>query len=376
MAPFAGVWVDRWDRRRLLVVTQTLFMVESVLLALVAFSGSSGSATIGFVVALSFLEGVINAFDMPARQAFLSEMVPRSEERANAIALNSSLVNGARLIGPSIAGLLIAVAGEGWCFAVDAVSSVAIIGALLAMRLPARESRSGLPPASARHELTEGFRYAFGFAPIRMLLVLLALVSFMGVPYTLLMPVFAADILGGGPSTLGFLSTASGAGAFVGALYLASRTSVLGLGRVIVIATCLFGVGLVGFALSRLLWLSLTMLALAGFGMMVQMAASNTILQTIVDEDKRGRVMGFYGMAFLGMAPFGSLFTGLLAGWLGVTATVVVGGVACLIGAALFASQLPRLRTLVRPIYAGLGIAPEVASGVEAGAESANPPRG
>jgi MFS family permease len=204
--------------------------------------------------------------------------------------------------------------------------------------------------------------------------VLLAIVSFMGMPYTVLMPIFAAEVLQGGPYALGFLSAASGVGALTGALYLASRITVLGLGRTIVVGTFLFGVGLVGFSFSSILWISLMMMLVTGFGMMVQMAASNTILQTIVDEDKRGRVMAFYGMAFLGMTPFGSLFAGVLAGWIGAEYTVMVGGIASLAGGVFFAMRLPYLRTLVRPIYERMGILPEVASGVQAATEMTRPP--
>ncbi|QEL19890.1 MFS transporter [Limnoglobus roseus] len=373
LAPIAGVLVDRWNRHRMLVLTQSLFMVQSGLLALVAFGGTSGPTTIDLLIALSLLAGVINAFDMPARQAFLADMVPEREDRANAIALNSSLVNGARLVGPSIAGVVIAMAGEAWCFMADAVSSVAIIGALLAMRVPRWERKPHT--TTAWRDFRDGYRYASRFAPVRTILLLIALASFMGGPYTLFMPVFASDVLGGGPSTLGLLTTASGAGAVVGALYLASRTSVLGLGRVIVVATGLFGAGLVGFAHSQVVWLSAVMLALIGFGMMVQLAACNTILQTIVVESMRGRVMSFYGMAFLGMSPFGSLFVGVLAGPVGVVTTVTAGGLACLAGAAVFAYQLPRLRTSIRPIYVGMGIIPEIAVGLQAATEASRPPK-
>ena len=363
LTPFAGVLVDRWNRHRLLVLTQILSLIQSALLAVVAFRGESGDATIWQVVVLSLFQGVINSFDMPARQAFLVEMIARKEDLSNAIALNSSLVNGARLIGPSLAGILIALAGEGWCFLIDAISYVAVVLALLAMQLPAREERHHPPPMW--HGMVEGFRYSFGFAPIRTVLLLLALVSFMGMPYTVLMPIFAADILRGGPYALGFLSAASGVGALIGALYLASRRSVLGLGNAIVLSTLVFGVGLVGFAFSTVLWLSLLLMLLTGFGMMVAMAASNTILQTIVDEDKRGRVMSYFGMAFMGMTPFGSLFAGVLAGWIGAANTVMVGGIACMAGAVIFALRLPYLRTLIRPIYSRMGILPEVAVGVQ-----------
>jgi MFS family permease len=380
LAPFAGVLVDRWNRHRLLVITQVLSLVQSALLAVVAFAvpGHLPSAgpdllVIGTIIALAFFQGLINAFDMPARQTFLVEMVDRREDLPNAIALNSSLVNGARLLGPSLAGVLIALAGEGWCFLVDAISYLAVIAALLAMRIRPREMPAQRAPLW--RGVTEGVRYAFGFAPIRAILLLLALVSFMGMPYTTLMPIFAKALApDAGARVFGFLMTASGTGALVGALYLASRHSVLGLGRVMVLATLAFGAGLIGFALSQVLWLSLALVLVTGFGMMVEMAASNTILQTIVDENKRGRVMSFYTMAFMGMAPLGNLFAGSLAQWIGAADTVLVGGIACIAGAMAFALKLPQLRELVRPIYVRMGILPEVASGVQSATELSVPP--
>ena len=363
LTPFAGVVIDRWNRHRLLVLTQVLSLIQSALLAVVAFRNEPGAATIWHVGLLSLFQGVINAFDMPARQAFLVEMVTSKEDLPNAIALNSSLVNGARLLGPSLAGILIALAGEGWCFLIDAISYVAVVLALLAMQVPVREVKQQVTPIW--RGMLHGFRYAFGFAPIRTILLLLALTSFMGMPYTVLLPIFAADILQGGPHTLGFLSAASGVGALMGAVFLASRRTVLGLGNIIWMSCAIFGVALVGFALSKILWVSLLLIMLAGFGMMMQMAASNTILQTIVDEDKRGRVMSYYTMAFLGMTPFGSLFAGALAGWIGAANTVLVGGLACLVGAMIFALRLAHLRALVRPIYVRIGILPEVATGVQ-----------
>src|SRR5579883_2280146 len=314
LGPVAGVFVDRWDRHRVLVVTQVLSMIQSALLAAVAFGGEPGPVTVRLVVGLSVFQGVVNAFDMPARQSLLVRMVARRADLPNAIALNSSLVNGSRLVGPAVAGAVIAAAGEAWCFAADAVSYLAVVAALLAMRLPPREEAAGggRPAASVGRNLVEGVRYALGSAPIRSLLLLLGLVSFATMPQSTLLPVFAADVLGGGPHTLGLLSACSGAGALAGALYLASRRSVLGLGRVIAAATLTLGAGLIGFSLSGTVAASAGLLVLTGWGMMVQMAATNTIIQTIVDEDKRGRVMSFYGMAFQGAAPFGSL----LAGWL------------------------------------------------------------
>jgi MFS family permease len=364
LGPLAGVLVDRWNRHTVLLVTQVLSLLQSAALAAVAFSAGPGTGTIWLIVGLSILQGLVNAFDMPARQSLLVEMVARREDLPNAIALNSSLVNGSRLVGPALAGVVIAAAGEAWCFVVDAVSYLAVVAALLAMRLPPREQARAT--ASIGRHLIEGVRYAFGFPPIRSLLLLLALVSFAAMPYSVLLPVFAADVLGGGPNTLGLLSAASGVGALAGALYLASRSSVIGLGRVIVAATFVLGFALIGFSRSGAVWLSAALLVLTGAGMMVQMAAANTLIQTMVDEDKRGRVMGFFGMAFQGAAPFGSLLAGWSAGFVGVRAVVLGSGALVLLGGLVFATQLSRLRRHARPVYARLGITPAVA-----GAESA-----
>jgi MFS family permease len=355
LAPIAGVLVDRWDRHRVLVVTQAMAMVQSALLAVLALTGT---ITIGRVLALSVVQGFINAFDTPARQAFVVDMVDDRADLPNAIALNSSMVNAARLLGPSIAGVLIAVVGEGWCFTVDAVSYLAVIASLLAMRLRPRER--AVAHARVLVDLREGFRYVASFTPIRAILLLLALVSLTGIPYTVLMPIFAGRVLGGGPHTLGILMAASGVGAVAGALWLASRRTVLGLGRVLAVAGGLFGAGLVGFSFSPWMWLSLPLLMVTGGGMMVQMAASNTLLQTLVDEDKRGRVMSFYTMAFFGMTPFGSLLAGWFGDRIGAPATVRWGGVATLVAVALFVRKLPELRRLARPTYVRLGIVPEI----------------
>lgn len=359
LGPVAGVFVDRWDRHRVLVVTQILSLLQSAALAWVAFRGEGGAIAIGLVVALSAFQGVINAFDMPARQSLLVQLVARREDLPNAIALNSSLVNGARLVGPALAGGVIAAVGEAWCFAIDAASYVAVVAALLAMRLAPRP-RAAATASVGRH-LVEGVRYAFGFPPIRALLLLLALISFATMPQSVLMPVFAADVLRGGPYTLGLLSAAQGLGALSGALYLASRPSVLGLGRVIVAAALILGLGLAGFSRSGSVWVSAALLVATGAGMMVQMAASNTLIQTMVDEDKRGRVMGFYGMAFQGVAPFGSLLGGWLAGVIGARSVVLGSGLLVIAAGLTFASQLPRLRRHARPIYARLGILPAIA---------------
>ena len=372
LAPFAGVLVDRWDRHRLLVVTQILAMLQSAALAALALAGV---INIRHILALSLFQGLINAFDMPGRQAFVVEMVESRADLANAIALNSSMVNAARLLGPSIAGGVIAAVGEGWCFALDAASYLAVIASLLLMRLAPRAAR---PEAAARGrvlpELREGLAYVARSAPIRSILLLLATVSLVGMPYTVLMPIFASQILHGGPHTLGFLMAATGVGALGGAVYLASRETVLGLGRLIALMSALFGAGLIGFAYSRSLWLSLLLLLATGAGFMVQMAASNTILQTLVEDDKRGRVMSFYTMAFMGTAPFGSLFAGAVAHRIGAPATLALGGAGCLLAAAWFARLLPELRRSVRPIYVRMGILPEMAAGIQTATELSVPP--
>jgi len=365
ISPLAGVLADRWDRRRLLLVTQSLAMLQAAFLALVVLTGV---VQVWQIILLSLILGIVNAFDIPIRQSFVVEMVDQREDLGNAIALNSSLVNGARLIGPAIAGLLIASVGEGVCFVLNALSYLAVIVALAAMRIPQASQRQH-PRRHILHELREGFLYAYNFAPIRSILLLLALVSLMGMPYSVLVPVFAKDILHGGAHTFGFLMTAAGSGALVGTLYLASRQSVRGLGRVIVRATILFAVGIAAFALSRNFILSLAALALAGFGAMTLVASCNTVLQTILDEDKRGRVMSFFTMAFIGVAPFGSLGAGTMAGIIGPRDTLLLGGIGCLVGAAVFARHLPQIREKVRPIYLRMGIIQEVANGLETAAE-------
>jgi MFS family permease len=372
LGPLAGALVDRWNRHTVLVGTQILSLLQSAALAWVAFAAGPGTATVWLVAGLSAFQGVVNAFDMPARQALLVEMIERREDLPNAIALNSSLVNGSRLVGPALAGAVIAAAGEAWCFVIDALSYLAVVAALLAMRLPRRERVH--TTASVFGHLAEGVRYALGFPPIRALLLLLAVVSFAAMPQAVLLPVFAADVLGGGPHTLGLLSAASGLGALAGAVYLASRSSVVGLGRVIVAATVALGLELAAFSQSRSVGLSAVLLVATGCGMMVQMAASNTLIQTVVDEDKRGRVMGLFGTAFQGAAPFGSLLAGWLAARVGPAAVVLGSGVVVLLGGLAFATQLPRLRRHARPVYARLGILPEAAAGANAASEP--PPAG
>ncbi len=358
-APFAGVIVDQRNRYHILIITQILATIQAAILAILVLTNY---IQVWHIIVLGVVLGLVNAFGMPSRQSLLVEMIERREDLSNAIALNSTMVNGARLLGPTIAGIVIAAAGEGICFLLNAISFFAVILALLAMRLEPQviKKRKGALFA----DLKEGFKYGYGFPPIRAILLLIALVSIMGRPFTVLMPVFAKDILHGDPHTLGFLMGSVGTGALVGALYLASRRTVVGLGRVIAIAAALFGGGLIAFSFSRNTILSMALLFFAGMGMMMQMAASNTVLQTIVDDDKRGRVMSLYGMSFFGMLPLGSLLAGSLGSRIGTPATVMVGGISCVLGALLFLNRLPSLRKLVRPIYREKGILPEVAEGL------------
>jgi MFS family permease len=369
LGPFAGVWLDRWDRHRTLVVTQTLSMLQSFALAALALPHI---ITIWEIILLALAQGLINAFDMPARQSFVVQMVENREDLGNAIALNSSMVNAARLLGPALAGMVIAASNEGYCFLLDGISYMAVIASLLLMRIPPAP-RHG-QRRRVLEELGDGWRYVAGSVPIRSMLTMLALLSLVGMPYTVLMPIFASAILHGGPHTLGFLMAATGVGALTGAVTLATRRSVIGLGRRIFVCAALFGSSLIAFSFSRVLWLSLILLAMAGFGMMQQMASSNTIVQTIVEDEKRGRVMSFYAMAFMGMAPFGSLLAGALAARVGAPATLAAGGAMVIAGSIWFARKLPAIRQVVRPIYVRLGILPELALGVQQASVLQEPP--
>jgi MFS family permease len=369
-APFTGVLTDRWNRYRILIVTQIAAMIQALLLAFLYFTGT---IAVWQIVLLSIFLGLINAFDAPARQSFVVEMVEKKEDLGNAIALNSSMVNIARLLGPSIAGLLIAFTGEGICFLVNGVSYLFVIGSLLFMKVVPRKINN--QNIHVWTELKEGFSYAFGFAPMRYIILLLALVSLMGMPYTVLAPVFAKEILHGGSHTFGFLMGASGLGALTGAFYLASRKSAKGLVRLIPLAAGIFGFGLISFSFSRFLPLSLVLMVIIGLGMMTQMASSNTILQTIVDDDKRGRIMSFYTMAFMGTAPFGSFLAGTLAKIIGAPYTVLTGGIFCILGAIIFARKLPELKKMIRFAYIESEIVqPEILSGIQTTTELSVPP--
>lgn len=351
---FAGVIADRFNRHRVIVITQTLALLQALVLTVLVYANL---IKVWEIMLLSVFLGFVMSFDAPMRQSFVVEMIDNKQDLGNAIALNSSLFNGARLVGPAIAGVAIASLGEGFCFLLNAVSYLAVIVSLLMMKLkpvlrPKKETK-------VLHELKEGFAYAYRFPPIRYVILLLGSISLIGMPYAVLMPVFARDILHGGPQTLGLLVGMSGIGALCGAAYLATRKNVLGLTRLIPAAASIFSLALIAFSFSRLLWFSLATVTVLGFGMMLHMASSNTLLQTVVDEDKRGRVMSLYTMAFLGLTPFGSLFAGSLASRLGVQWTLAICGLICLIFTGVFVLLLPEIRRTIRPVYIKMGILPD-----------------
>ncbi|MBD2528967.1 MFS transporter [Nostoc flagelliforme FACHB-838] len=351
LAPFGGVFVDRFSRYRTLISTQVLAMIQSLTLAALALTGV---IEVWHIIALSLFQGFINALDAPARQAFVPELVERREDLANAIAINSTMFNGARLIGPAIGGLLIARVGTAYCFLIDGLSYIAVIAALLAMKV--KPWKNLVPDGNPLQKVKEGFVYAFSFPPIRSVLLLSALVSLMGLQNTILVPVIAEQVLKGGAETLGFLMAASGVGALTGGIYLATRQTILGIGNLIALAPAILGMGLIAFSLSRFLPLSLFTMLFVGLGTILQIAASNTFLQTIVEDDKRGRLMSLYTMSFLGMIPVGNLLGGFLASHIGATNTLIIDGIVCILGSIIFSRQLPALRRIMRPIYEQKGI--------------------
>lgn len=367
IGPWAGVMVDRWNLRKVLVITQSLMMVNSLTIATLTLTNL---IEVKYIIALAICSGLTAAFDMPSRQAFVVQMIESPEDLPSAIALNSSMFNASRLLGPATAGVLVATVGEGICFLADGVSFLAVIGALLMMRITWKAST--LQRRSVLSEFAEGFRYVKASIPIRSVLLNLAIVSLAGTPYVVLMPVFATLVLGGNVRTQGFLTSSIGFGALLAGLHLASRSSVLGLGRFIAIGSLCFGVSLIAFSFSRQIPLSMALLTCCGFSMLTQMASSNTVVQTIVDNDKRGRVMSFYGMCFQGMMPIGSMLAGTLAQTrLGPTWTVFIGGVLCMVTGLLFFRQLPEIRRHIRPIYVQRGILPQVADGLAAAERAA-----
>ena len=361
LAPIAGVLADRWNRHKVLLAIQISALIQALFLSIIVFTGY---VQIWHLIVLSILLGTINAFDIPVRQSFVFDMLDNNKkDLANALAMNASMVNSTRLIGPSIAGILISTIGEGWCFALNSLSYVAVVISLLRMKNISQ--LRNLRVSNVFVEMKEGFRYTFGFKPIKYLLLLLALVSLMGTPLTLLAPVFAKQIFHGGASIYGFLMGANGVGSLLGAVYLLNRKSVAGLWKLITKAVLVLSIGMIVFSISRILWISILIMAVSGLGIVVQIVSTNTLLQTISDENKRGRVLSFYSMAFIGMAPFGSLMFGSLAGIIGAPNTLILGGIFCLAGSILFANKLPVIRPIVMPIYKRLGIVHEIISTTE-----------
>jgi len=361
LAPLAGVFVDRWNRRRLVIVMQILAMVQAALLAGLTLSHV---ITLEQLILLSFMLGLINALDIPARQSFMIEMVDQPGDLGNAIALNSSMVNGARIIGPAIAGILLKTVGAGFCFLLNAASYIAVIASLWAMVVKPCGRRA--VTGNIFRNAAEGIYYALGFPPIRNILLLLSLVSLSGASYTVLLPIFSGEILHQGSGLYGLLFSAAGAGALAGALLLAMRESVRGLTIWIAAAPAVMGLGLIGLGLSSWVWLSVLVMPVIGFGLLVQLASSNTLLQTLVEDHMRGRVMSLYSMAFMGMVPLGSLLAGFMARLMGAPAAVVLNGLWCIVGSILFYRQLKIMRRQMRPIFVRKGIISEDALGVPA----------
>ena len=364
LAPVAGVITDRFSRYKVLLTTQIIMLIQASILATLALTGV---IQIWHIVLLSALLGCVNAFDVPSRHSFVIEMVEKKEDLGNAIALNSMMFNGARIIGPSIAGVMLATTGEGVCFLINAISYIFVIASLLMMHVPKRKVVR--KETRMFSELKEGFDYTFGFAPIKHLIVLLAVVNLMGSSYQVLMPVFAKEILHGDSDTFGFLMGAAGIGALLGAAYLASRESILRLGRMVPAAATLFGAGLIALAFTNFFPATLGIMIFIGLGLMLNTASSNTILQTITDDDKRGRVMSFYMMAIMGTAPFGSLLAGSMAKLIGTQYAILVGGVASVAGALVFFKKLPKLKAIVKPLYDRIEMNPEIESEIITSAE-------
>lgn len=342
VAPLGGIAADRYNRHRIVIATQTASMVSALILAALTLTHQ---VQVWHVVALAAFLGLINAFDIPTRQAFMVEMVGK-EDLMNAIALNSSMFNSARMIGPAIAGILVATLGEGWCFFANGISYLAVIASLLLMRLTplVRQDKTSSP----LEEIMEGFHFAIQNFPVRTLLMLLAVSSLVGTPYSVLMPIFAGEILHGGPKGLGLLMGATGIGALFGALTLASRSGLRGLSRWIALACGGFGLSLILFSASRFFWLSLLLLIPTGYALMVQLGSTNTLLQSITPDDLRGRIMSLYSMMFMGMAPFGALLAGVTAQQFGAPFTVGIGGLACVFCAVLFTRRIPAFRSAAR----------------------------
>ena len=354
LQPLAGAWVERMDRQKLLIWTQVAAAIQSFMLAALTLGHI---VTIWEVIALSALQGLINAFDAPGRHSFFIQMIEDRNDLGNAIALNSTMVNGARLLGPALAGVTIGLAGEGGCFLIDGISYVAVVASLLMMKIKPVEIAHTAD--NLFRQMREGWDYVRSFSPIRTILLLFSIVSLMGYPYMVLLPIFAGQVFHGGPYTLGWLTAASGLGALISALSLAFRKSVVGLTRMIQMSSATLGLALILFGFSHQFALSLLLMGFAGFGMMQSASASNTVMQTLVPEDKRARVISYYAMAYFGSAPIGSLLAGALAQKIGASNTIIITGTFCLLGSLWFSLQMPKIRTVMRPIYQEMGLLPK-----------------
>ena len=360
LSPFAGVLTDKFNRHRIMILTQVLFMIQALVLAVLVLTNT---ILVWHIIALSLFFGFITAFDTPARQSLVIDLIDNPENLGNAIALNSAMFNGARLIGPGIAGITIAIVGEGICFLINAISFLAVIIALLKLNIIPKIRENKVD--NLRESLKEGFNYTFGFAPIKVLIILLGIISLVGLPYIVLMPAYAKEIMHGGSDTLGFLMSAAGAGALLGALILAARKTVLGLGKLISYSTLFFGLSVIVISFSHSHMLSYIVLFVLGYTMITSIASVNTLIQTLADEDKRGRVMSFYAMALLGMNPIGNLIAGSVASAIGISLTLLSGGIITAISALWFEYHRPSLRKYTHPIYVQKGIIKEIAVGIQ-----------
>lgn len=359
VSPIAGVLADRWNRQKILHLTQALSLWQAAILTLLTLGGV---IELWHLILLASILGLINSVDIPTRQSFFIELIDHKKDISNAIALNSSMFNLARLLGPALAGVLIAVSGEGVCFLINTFTFIPIIIILFRMKLKKRKRKISEEPVW--HGLKEGVNYIAQFSPIRDMLILMAFIGLFGMPFTILLPVFASEVLGSGAEVYGILAATTGVGALFGALAIASKKNILGLEKLIALSSCLFAIGVIAFSQSHFLLLSICVLFWVGFALMMQMASTNSVLQTIVDDDKRGRVMSFYSIAIIGTAPFGNLLVGTLASWFGVSFALLITGTVCFVGAAIFMRQLSSIRKRMHPHYVRMGILPEVASGI------------
>lgn len=359
VTPFVSVFVDRFDRRKILLLTQTLSMVQALLLALLTLSGE---IAVWHIMLLSLFLGCVNALDNPTRQAFYPSLVPK-EYLSNAIALNSTVINGSRLIGPAIGGVLIGVFGEGLCFLLNGISYIGVLIALLMMKLPSFKSQR--TPQNLLTELAEGFTYVSGNIPLRALLLIMSVVSFFGLPLMTFIPAYVKDILQGESEMLGLMLSCVGIGSFIAALMLAARQSVLGLGKIVTLSAFLLGFCLIGMSFVETPWIAAVLCVPVGFAIITTVAAINTLLQTLSDEDKRGRVMGYLAMTFTGVTPIGSMLLGGIEKYTGLPVVILLSGFFCIAGAILFEHYRPIVRKHARPVYVRKGIIKEIAIGID-----------